>query len=69
MKKIKELQPNPYNQEFIKDYEQIVVSSENTVLINTEWSKSGDIFKKLSMYDNNYSPVLTLGGTTLIKPF
>jgi len=59
-----------YNKEYIFEYEKMVHSSENSVIVvRTEWSKEGDIFNKLSMYDNNYTPIKTLGSTTLIKPF
>jgi len=54
-------------EEFISDYETIVNSSENSVVIKTEWTKEGDNFQKLSMYDNSYSSVKTFGSTTLIK--
>lgn len=54
-------------EEFISDYETIVNSSENSVVIKTEWTKEGDNFQKLSMYDNSYSSVKTFDSTTLIK--
>ena len=52
---------------FISDYEMIVNSSENSVVIKTEWTREGDNFQKLSIYDNSYSNIKTLGYTTLIK--
>jgi hypothetical protein len=55
------------NQDFAADYKEIFGSSENTVIVRTEWTKKGDYFEKLSLYDNSYSTVLTLGNTTLIK--
>ncbi len=52
---------------FISEYEMIVKPSENSVVIETEWIKKGDYFQKLSLYDNSYRPVQSLGNTTLIK--
>ncbi len=52
---------------FTKEYNQIIDSSKTSVIIESEWSKDGDYFQKLSMYDNNYTPIPTLGGTTLIS--
>jgi len=57
------------NQDFVEEYEKIVNYSENSVVIVTEWSKNGDYFQKLTMYDNSYVPIFTLGNTTLIKAF
>jgi hypothetical protein len=54
--------------EYIQEYEQIM-HTINTVTIQTEWTKDGDYFQKLSMYDDRYTPVITLGSTTLIKGF
>ena len=54
--------------EIIQEYEQIM-HSINTVTIKTEWTKDGDYFQKLSMYDERYTPFITLGSTTLIKGF
>ena len=55
------------HEEFISDYDMIVNSSENSVVIKTEWTREGDNFQKLSIYDNSYSNIKTLGSTTLIK--
>lgn len=55
------------NQDFAKEYNEIIGSSETSVVIESEWTKKGDYFQKLTMYDNNYIPVPTLGGTTLIN--
>ena len=55
------------NHDFMSDYEKIVSYSENSVIVKTEWTKKGDFFQKLSMYDNSYVPVLTFGNTTLIN--
>ena len=52
---------------FANDYEKIVNQPKNSVIVETEWKKSGDYFQKLTMYDNSYSPIKTLGSTTLIK--
>ena len=54
-------------QNFDLDYKEIFSSAENTVVVRTEWTKNGDYFEKLSLYDNSYSTVLTFGNTTLIK--
>lgn len=53
--------------DFATDYKEIFSSSENAVIVRTEWTKNGDYFEKLSLYDNSYSTVLTFGNTTLIK--
>ncbi|MCH8554022.1 MAG: hypothetical protein LAT76_02630 [Schleiferiaceae bacterium] len=60
---------NSEKRDFIKEYNELIDSSKNSVVIVSEWSKEGDYFKKLSMYDNNYKPIPTLGETTLIKSF
>ena len=54
-------------QDFIKEYNEIINSSKTSVVVESEWSKDGDYFQKLSMYDNNYTPMPTLGETTLIR--
>lgn len=54
-------------QNFDLEYKEIFNSSENTVVIKNEWTKNGDYFEKLSLYDNSYSTVITFGNTTLIK--
>jgi hypothetical protein len=55
------------NQNFVKEYNKIVNSSKTSVVIMSEWTKSGDSFQKLTMYDNNYTLIPTLGETTLIN--
>lgn len=55
------------NQSFTDDYNSIVETSENTVVVQTEWTKKGDYFQQFSMYDSGYTPVKTLGETTLIN--
>ncbi|MCD8443271.1 hypothetical protein LNI88_11785 [Tenacibaculum dicentrarchi] len=52
---------------FISEYEKIVTSSKNSVVIENEWINKGDYFQKLSLYDNSYRPIQSLGNTTLIK--
>ena len=54
-------------QDFTKEYNEIIDSSKTSVVVESEWSKDGDYFQKLSMYDNNYTPTPTLGETTLIS--
>ncbi len=48
------------------DYKTIVEPSKTTVIIESEWTKAGDFFKKFTMYDDNYTPIPSLGETTLI---
>lgn len=55
------------NQDFEKEYNKIITSSKTSVVIESEWTKSGDNFQKLTMYDNNYTSIPTLGETTLIN--
>lgn len=52
---------------YTKEYNDIMDSSDKSVIVKTEWTKEGDYFQKLSMYDDSYQPVKTLGNTTLIK--
>lgn len=54
-------------QNFIKDYNAIVRSSDTSVVVKSEWAKEGDCFKILTIYDNNYTFIPTLGETTLIN--
>lgn len=67
MKKKEKKTENTENQDFLKEYNKIVNSSNNSVIIEFEWSKSGDNFQKLTLYDNNYTSIPTLGETTLIN--
>lgn len=60
-------QKQPKQQDYIQEYNEIMNSSKTTVVVISEWLKDGDYFQKLSMYDNNYIPVPTLDGTTLIN--
>lgn len=53
--------------DFISEYQEIINSSEKSVVIETQWEKDGDFFQKFTTYDNSYIPVKTLGSTTLIK--
>jgi hypothetical protein len=55
------------NQNLMNEYNKIVNSSKTSVVIESEWTKEGDYFQKLTMYDNNYTSVPTLGETTLIN--
>ncbi len=52
---------------FTVEYNEIINSSEKSVVVEAQWTKDGDFFQKLSMYDNSYVPVEALGSTTLIK--
>lgn len=51
---------------FIEDYNNIIKSSNSTVITKTEWLSVGDTFQKFSTYQP-YTPVKTSGETTLIK--
>ncbi len=53
--------------DFTIEYNEVINSSEQSVVIETQWTKDGDFFQKLSMYDNSYVQIETLGSTTLIK--
>ena len=55
------------NGTFTSEYNKIVNFSEKSVVIETQWQKKGDFFQKLTMYDDSYIPVETLGSTTLIN--
>lgn len=57
----------PELKDFTSEYNEVIKSSEKTVVVETQWEKDGDFFQKLSMYDNSYIPVKTLGSTTLIN--
>ena len=54
-------------QDLVKEYSEIIDSYKTSVVIKSEWTKEGDYFQKLSMYDNNYTSIPTLGETTLIN--
>lgn len=60
---------NTVNQTYEEEYKKIINSSNNSVIIKAEWISIGDNFQKLTMYDNNYTSIPTLGETTLIKSF
>ena len=53
--------------DYCEEYNKLMNTSENTVIVKTEWTKNGDTFQKLSIYDDTYSPIETFGSTTLIK--
>jgi hypothetical protein len=57
----------PEYKDFTSEYIEIFKSSDKTVVVETQWEKDGDFFQKLSMYDNSYIPVESLGNTTLIN--
>lgn len=54
-----------YNQKYVDDYNQLM--KNKTVVVNVEWEKSGDMFKRLSIYDESYTTYSSLGSTTLIN--
>ena len=53
--------------DYTEEYNDIMDNPDKSVIVKTEWTKEGDYFQKLSMYDDSYQPVKTLGNTTLIK--
>lgn len=55
------------HKDFVTEYNEIIQVSDNSVVVTTQWQKEGDYFIKLSMYDDSYVPVKTLGSTTLTK--
>jgi hypothetical protein len=59
---------HPPEQEVDIAYYEIVNSFETRLTQTTEWQKDGDYFRKFTLYDDNYVPVPSLGGTTLIQP-
>jgi hypothetical protein len=44
---------------FIQEYNQIM-QKPTTIFIKTEWEKTGDRFKKLSMYDDSYISIIRI---------
>lgn len=67
MKRDSKKKPEIKAKNFNSDYNGIINSFEKSVVIQTEWKQEGDFFQKLSIYDNSYVQVETLGNTTLIK--
>lgn len=65
---IKNKQELKFN-DFTVEYNAIINPLEKSVVVNTQWENHGDFFQKLSMYDNSYISVKTLGSTTLIHSF
>lgn len=61
------LEDNRSTKDFTIEYHQMMNFSKNSVVIETQWKKEGDLFQKFSMYDESYVSVGTLGSTTLIK--
>jgi len=55
--------------DYTPEYNEIVRNSDNSVVIELQWEEEGDYFEKLSIYDNTYVPVPTLGQTTLINNY
>lgn len=55
------------NPDFAKEHSGIINSSKTSVVIESEWAMEGDHFKVLTIYDNNYISIPTLGETTLIN--
>lgn len=61
------LEDNRTAKDFTIEYYQMMNLSKNSVVIETQWKKEGDLFQKFSMYDDSYVSVGALGSTTLIK--
>ena len=59
-------QQHPAQKQINKEHDEILKMTSPTFIIQKEWIKNGDFFKKLSVYDD-YSPIKTSGGTTLLK--
>lgn len=56
-------------QDYANEYNEIVRSSEDSVIVDLQWIKDGDYFEKLTMYDESYVTVPTLEQTTLINNY
>lgn len=56
-------------QDFTQEYNEICRDNKNSVLINLQWEKEGDFFKKLTLYDDSYISIPTLGNTTLLNNY
>lgn len=68
MEKVRKKEHIKDENEFIIEYEKIVQSSKESVVVENQWKKEGDFFQKLSMYDESYITINTnLGSTTLIN--
>ena len=55
---------NEYSNKEIIEYQEIMNSNDGFV-VPVEWSRYGDTIQKFSLYEE-YTPVKTSGGTTLI---
>jgi hypothetical protein len=64
-----DLNKRPDLKDFSFEYNEIMKNSENSVVIENQWVREGDYFQKLSLYDESYIPVKTLGSTTLLHNF
>jgi hypothetical protein len=52
-----------------KEHEELMkTASQYPVVVTTEWRQPGDFFKQLTTYDFSYTPIPSLGGTTMIAP-
>lgn len=52
MKKCPTNLPSPILDDFIKDYQKIVDSFERPIVLERQWKKQGDFFRKFSKYDH-----------------
>ena len=55
------------HQELIEEYNSLFVFYDQSVDVKKQWLKSGDFFQKVTMYDESYVEVGSLGSTTLIN--
>lgn len=67
MKKADNKSKEQKSDSYIAEHNRIINSSNQGVVVHTEWNRKGDVIKKFSMYDESYVPIKTLGNTTSIK--
>ncbi len=66
MKSIKQDTNSNEELDFKNEYDTIIRMSENTVIVDIEWTENGDYFKKFTTYED-YTPVKTSSSTELIS--
>jgi hypothetical protein len=57
--------PSPILDDFTKDYQKIVDSFERPIVLERQWKKQGDFFRKFSMYDHSYVSTESTGSSSL----
>lgn len=55
---------DPKSKDYISDYLELMKTSSSDFISTTEWKNQGDMFEKLSMYED-YTPVETSSNTTI----